>query len=177
VLATVTIKRATILLVLALGGSCVASTRLPSGDEIRKIPTTTAEMKREVDLQLKRFHHRPGLANFPVREPSPLPISPEDTLQIITLARAGTTCARRGCLYLNLIPSQQEYNRGPKNRSDCCKRSRKTSKQKRTHRRPDGAEDQRRLLKARYAGASRGELEVTARKKRIGGPPMTRKRI
>jgi HlyD family secretion protein len=146
------LKEAAFLLVFALGGSCIACHQTTVLATDSEIPTTTV---KEVDLQLKVFTTG-ALRTSQSRAITAPPIA-GGTLQIITLARAGTH-VHTGDVVLEFDPSQQEYNLG-QNRSDLLQAEQEIVKAK-ADAAVQTAEDQTALLKARYA-VRRAELEVS----------------
>src|SRR3989441_526481 len=146
------LREAAFLLVLALGGSCVACHQTTVLATDSEIPTTTV---KEVDLQLKVFTTG-ALRTSQSRAITAPPIA-GGTLQIITLARAGAH-VHTGDVVLEFDPSQQEYNLG-QNRSDLLQAEQEIVKAK-ADAAVQTAEDQTALLKAKYA-VRRAELEVS----------------
>src|SRR6266850_1244435 len=145
-------KKAAFLLLLALSGSCAACRQTTVLATDSEIPTTTV---KEANLQLKVFTTG-ALRTSQSRAITAPPIA-GGTLQIITLARAGTH-VHEGDVVLEFDPSQQEYNLG-QNRSDLLQAEQEIVKAK-ADADVQTAEDQTALLKSRYA-VRRAELEVS----------------
>jgi multidrug resistance efflux pump len=145
-------KPRTLLLALALAGTCFSCRQTTVLATDSEIPTATV---KEVDLQLKVF--TTGVLRTSQSRTVIAPPIAGGTLQIVTLAHSGAQ-VHTGDVVLEFDPSQQEYNLG-QNRSDLLQAEQEIVKSK-ADADVQTAEDRTALLKAKYA-VRRAELEVS----------------